>query len=625
MKLTTLGLCLVPGVALALDLLPGHIDASNGLKTNLNTFGEQALGYHAIDFNIFSGSHDNLVKRSMYKRNNIVLLDAGNFGNFYLVSLYAGADKQLINVQLDTGSSDLWFPSSNVFCDIGTGRMKRNFVDNEWGFDSEPTTSINDAFTTEPIDPVSKNPRGIVDAAASAEDNICTSYGSFNTGTSSSFKANATVPPFIIAYADNSSAKGVWGTDSLTLGGVSIPGFSFGVVTEVSRSIGILGIGLLADESTYILSGHYTYANFPLILKSTGYIKKMLYSIYLGNPYANTGQVLFGAVDHAKYFGSLVSLPILNSNNSEVLPYQLAIELDSIKIALANTYWSVGEGPYTCLLDTGATVCQFPADLLATFAKLVGATYSQKDRLYYMDCIADLDYHATFSFGGQDINVPLVNMQLAIDGSDTRCALGIMEQQGSQISLGDNFLQYAYVVYDLEDLIIAIAPASYGNDSQIEVVFSSIPSAVNSVKTSYTLPLATAAGIYLKTSLQSPVGGGVNSISFDTTGLYGVPTLILGTPSFITGDIDSATATNSDGSFSGISQELVTTTNDPQASSAVSASSADAGNPHKPSSLLASTGTLHSTSATNSPKHNTAANLSVNMVFGIFGFILALA
>lgn len=53
-----------------------------------------------------------------------------------------------------------------------------------------------------------------------------------------------------------------------------------------------------------------------MALKSYGKIEKMAYSLFLNEPEAHFGSILFGAVDKNKYSGQLYTLPMLQAFNT---------------------------------------------------------------------------------------------------------------------------------------------------------------------------------------------------------------------------------------------------------------------------------------------------------------------
>lgn len=309
----------------------------------------------------------------------------------------------------------------------------------------------------------------------------CSEYGTFNTSASSSWKSNDT--RFYISYADGSFASGVWGVDQMHLDDVDVSGLSFAVSNYTDSQFGVLGIGLPGSESTYsgrLSSKPYQYDNFPMVLRRNGVIDRTAYSVYLNDLDADSGSILFGAIDHSKYTGDLYTIPLVNALEDKGYDsiIQLTVTLQGMGLSANDTETTFTETQYPALLDTGTTYCYFPTDLARTIATSVGATYSSSAGYYLISCdSANSDYNLVFDFGGFHIVSPLKDYIVETRGSV--CVLAILPQTDNEINLGDAFLTSAYVVYDLEGMEISLAQARYGdNEEQIEVIKDSVPSAI---------------------------------------------------------------------------------------------------------------------------------------------------
>lgn len=175
----------------------------------------------------------------------------------YRTLVSAGSNNQVLQVVLDTGSSDLWFVGANAECYNG-----------------------------------------------------CTNLGSYDPSTSTtSVDLGET---FLIEYGDHSTSLGYYYTDSVSVGGANVHTVQFAVANQTSVPSGILGIGLITGEAIQ------PYPNFPVALVNQGLISKNFYSIYLNGPSATTGEIIFGGTDSSKYSGSLIAVPIVNPKRLEV-------------------------------------------------------------------------------------------------------------------------------------------------------------------------------------------------------------------------------------------------------------------------------------------------------------------
>lgn len=501
--------------------------ASVAVGENPNTF--------KIDFNVLRGNSKrdlSLVDERPYvvKRDGSAEMEIQNEKTFYLANLQVGSNKDEVGVLVDTGSSDLWMMSHDLTCDaVSSSSSKRDVIvdsklpttgkDNDGGKDkavdnkdqehakqasntSENATKSMDAndkafgnfgysttkITTSPDSPGSGGggsggSGGSSKSAVGSTTNTCTSYGSFKTEGSDTFNRNSSASAFSIIYADGTDAYGIWGTDDVRFGNVTVKDLSFAIANETSSNVGVLGIGLSGLETTYSSSygGNYQYENLPLKLKSQGTIEKAAYSVYLGKKDAKSGSILFGAVDSAKYTGELQTVQIVNTMKN--LGYSEAIKLEIIVNGLSfndsGSEIDITSSEYTAVLDTGSTYSYFPTSLLKLVGETLNGQYSSSLGAYIVDCVDDDDdsYYFTIDFSGVKIQVPLSNV--VTEYSTGKCFLSILQQPKEYILFGDNVLRSAYLVYDLEDFEISLAQVKYTTEEDILTISSSVPNAKN--------------------------------------------------------------------------------------------------------------------------------------------------
>mmetsp|Transcript_486 Transcript_486/g.552 ORF Transcript_486/g.552 Transcript_486/m.552 type:complete len:571 (+) Transcript_486:59-1771(+) len=549
--------------------------ASVAIGENPNTF--------KIDFNVLRGNSKrdlSLVDERPYvvKRDGSAEMEIQNEKTFYLANLQVGSNKDEVGVLVDTGSSDLWMMSHDLTCEaVSSSSSKRDVIvdsrfpttgkDNDGGKDrvvdnkdqqhakqasntSENATKsmdVNDkafwnfgdsttTITTSPDSPGSGGggsggSGGSSKSAVGSTTNTCTSYGSFKTEGSDTFNRNSSASAFSISYADGTDAYGIWGTDDVRFGNVTVKDLSFAVANETSSNVGVLGIGLSGLETTYSSSygGNYQYENLPLKLKSQGTIEKAAYSVYLGKKDAKSGSILFGAVDSAKYTGELQTVQIVNTMES--YGYSEAIKLEIIVNGLSfndsGSEINITSSEYTAVLDTGSTYSYFPTSLLKLVGETLNGQYSSSLGAYIVDCVDDDDdsYYFTIDFSGVKIQVPLSNV--VTQYSSDKCFLSILQQTGQDyILFGDNVLRSAYLVYDLEDFEISLAQVKYTTEEDILTISSSVPNAKNAPGYSSTaISTATDDSNSVTTSSFGSKKSDASANKLSTTKLYG---LILG-------------------------------------------------------------------------------------------------
>ncbi|EEQ39053.1 hypothetical protein CLUG_03179 [Clavispora lusitaniae ATCC 42720] len=526
-----------------------------------------------LDFSVLRGSspQDMAPGRgaALAKRDGQAELTIQNEQTYYSADLKLGSDHQEVSVLVDTGSSDLWIMASDVECyssQSQSSSTKRSVGDHfgrrralseddlahalfQEQSDNTPDASqpLQDKRDTEsmafpdiasilesftiietniPQPSGSSSPDvsgGSGGSGGYGGSNTCTSEGSFNTDSSDTFHMNSSAPDFAIQYADGTSARGFWGTDYVSIDTANVSDVSFAVVNETDSGFGVLGIGLPGLETTYSgTSGSYMYENFPMRLKSSGVIHKNVYSLYLNKADAQSGSVLFGGVDHAKYTGQLTTVPLVNIYSKYYKnPIRLDVALDSISFESTSSNITAYKGNLAALLDSGTTYSYLPTSVFERFINVVNAQ-SSSIGLYQLSCSYNTDSASVvFNFSGAQIKVPLSDLVMTYRN---RCYLTVLEQSSSSSSssssstpeyavLGDNFLRNAYVVYNLDDYEISLAQAKYTDEEDIEIVSSSVPSAVK-------------AGGYSSTSLsESSDTSEVTTLSSSSLKKSGAPRL----------------------------------------------------------------------------------------------------
>ena len=130
------------------------------------------------------------------------------------------------------------------------------------------------------------------------------------------------------------------------------------------------------------------------------------------------------------------------------------------------------------VLDSGTTLTYVPPDLyqqVASFANVMTI-----DGMDFVECDSVQAYKGTLDFGfagsgGPVISVPFSELcypftdsygnQALFSNGKTACYFGLQPApDNTQILFGDTFLRSAYVVYDLDNKEIAIAPTNFNSD-----------------------------------------------------------------------------------------------------------------------------------------------------------------
>lgn len=337
-----------------------------------------------------------------------VVLNLENEYSLYLTDITIGTPAQTMKVDVDTGSSDLWVPG------VGTNSK----------------------------------------------------YDTYDHSKSSTYKK--VKDGFKIGYGDGSSASGDWATETVNIGGYDITGLEFGDATTQDVGQSILGVGFKGNEaSSQIGSTPFTYDNLPIKMRQEGVINKAAYSLYLNSAEAQSGSILFGAIDHAKYSGNLATLDIVKIDDSGAsTDSAVAFFVDLNGISSGDSNHLVTDS-YPALLDSGTTLIYAPKSV----ATKIGETYGKYESSIggYVTSCDTQGHDLTFSFDGTSVDVPFQDL-LFKTNQDNLCLVGVLGAPANYYILGDTFLRSAYVYYDIDDSQIGIAQAKYTTDSDIQLV-----------------------------------------------------------------------------------------------------------------------------------------------------------
>ncbi|KAK0624615.1 mitochondrial elongation factor g 1-like protein [Bombardia bombarda] len=368
----------------------------------------------------------------------------------YFATCRLGTPAQDLTLQLDTGSSDIWVPDSSA-------KICR----------------------------------------ATTSGGGCT-LGAFDPSDSSTF--NVTLPnEFDISYVDGSSSKGDYFTDVFEIGGATLQNMTMGLGSTTDIPYGLVGVGYAVNEAIVGNTGNIStaYANLPLHMMREGLINTNAYSLWLNDLDANEGSILFGGIDTEKYKGDLSKIQIYQTQRGIYSSFRVAMtSLQAVSPSGSDTLTS-NDFPIPVVLDSGTTLSYLPQDLAQQVWKEVGAVYSPQFGLAVIPCyMATSKGSFSFGFAGPDgprISVSMDELVLDLtNGSppvfksgeykgEDACEFGIQNFTQAPYLLGDTFLRSSYVVYDLVNNEIGIAPTEFNSTKSNIVAFASagaqIPSA----------------------------------------------------------------------------------------------------------------------------------------------------
>ncbi|BGP00205.1 Cathepsin D [Rhodotorula toruloides ATCC 204091] len=276
-----------------------------------------------------------------------------------------------------------------------------------------------------------------------------TSHSKFNTGSSSTIETSSA--EWDITYGTGSS-QGFLARDVVQLGGQSIPKQIFALadtsapVVESLPSDGICGLAF----STIATSGAPTVFENAITEKI---VSNPYFGFYLQRASDLTsaskgtiggGELCFGCADSAKYTGQLNYVPVSAQSYWEIPADGISVDGQVV----SGTKMSAA-------IDTGTTLIYVPTAVAnALYSKIGGKAVSGGGGQYHVPCVSTFG-SIGLSFGGQTYNIPLADVFLGYASASTtsECILGILAQDmydadGNAVAIvGDLFLKTVYSVF----------------------------------------------------------------------------------------------------------------------------------------------------------------------------------
>ncbi|KAI1315954.1 hypothetical protein EDD11_010592 [Mortierella claussenii] len=317
----------------------------------------------------------------------------------YYGSVSVGSPAQVVKLDFDTGSSDIWFPSS----------------------------ACNTA--------------------------ACKKHVRFNSAKSSTFKKDGR--PWQISYGDSSSASGILGSDIVNVGGISVRQ-TIGLATDESSQFasspedGLFGLGFSNIES---VSGVKTFLDNAVAANA---IAQPVISVFLPSVRRNGGvggEYLFGGIDSTKYTGSLTYVPVTQKGYWQVHIADASVNGVSVGqaaegiIDTGTTLVIVGDAAAKAIHAKVKGAKNDPSNGWVVPCSLKKDTKS----------------NVGFKLGGKTFNIPLADLAYEDlgDGSGN-CFSGVQGGQDDLWILGDVFIKNNYCVFDQSgNARIGIAPLKY--------------------------------------------------------------------------------------------------------------------------------------------------------------------
>ncbi|KAG0276897.1 hypothetical protein BGZ95_006872 [Linnemannia exigua] len=341
--------------------------------------------------------------------------------------------------------------------DVGVAPLRGNSLDTQWVAAMEigsPPQEFSVVFDTGSSD--------LWVPSTSCQTLTCMTLRRFNPSRSSTYHQDGR--PWAINYADDSKVSGVLAMDNVKVAGISISDQTFGMASVNSGSTaatgvdGIMGLGFNSNSEMGNVNTPIT----NMILQNQ--IDQPIVSVWLNKAVdqdaglSNGGQFIFGGVDPSLYTGPITYVPV--TSNKE---WQIKID----QIFIGRKELSLSSSASSAVVDTGSSYILFPDYLATAFHRAIPNSQYDSKLGWWVPCsVANSRYGGdlTFVLGGQKFNVPLSDIVILKSAFNGYCLSAIDSWQelaghGGQsgILLGDLFIKNQYVVYDYEKEQIGFA------------------------------------------------------------------------------------------------------------------------------------------------------------------------
>lgn len=387
----------------------------------------------------------------------------------YVVNATVGTPGQKVELVISPSVSDTWVPdATSTYCNYTEGH---EYYDPNYGYRYNYTYS-----------------------------SYCL-WGRFDKSASSTYqRANAAYRSWTTYTPDSTYVEGANFTDTLTVGDVSLENLPMGLASGSDQWIGALGLG--SNSSMY----GEEYDNFPDRLVKAGTIATKAYSIWLNTEDGSSGSLLMGAVDTSRYDGTLTRMDAYADTGAMYASFGVAVNgiNGSSSSSAAAEAFTTNELPFGASIGHGETFSNLPDPIAQKMWSMAGASYNRSISLATIPCDAATkakDGGARFTFelggaGGPVLDVRLADLILpqnvaalrwrsntpdapappntclfaVQNGSTWYSSYSYSSSSSEYYNVGAAMLRRSYVVFDIVNQEVAIAPVKFGGTAAPSVV-----------------------------------------------------------------------------------------------------------------------------------------------------------
>ncbi|KAA8907996.1 aspartic endopeptidase Pep1 [Sphaerosporella brunnea] len=272
------------------------------------------------------------------------------------------------------------------------------------------------------------------------------SHTIYNPAKSSTFK-ELNGFTWQISYGDGSGASGTVGTDTVTVGGLTVKNQAVELATAVSSEFvtdsannGLLGLAWSNLNTVEPTQQQTFFANAGPQLQQNVFTADLRHD--------QPGSYDFGFIDTSKFQGNLNYVPVDNSQGF----WQFTVD------GYAVGDGATGGNSFSAIADTGTTLLLLDDNIVSDYySQISSAQNSNSAGGFVFDCTEDVP-DLTLQIGDYAAVVPGSLLNFSQNGDGT-CFGGIQSDGGQGFAiLGDVFLKAQFTVFDQGNVQLGFAP-----------------------------------------------------------------------------------------------------------------------------------------------------------------------